>query len=86
MRDYEYKSINNLKNIPSRNKLLDKNVNLNVGYWNNEKFDFVYLIKCLNEENKEIATIEIEIGWPSGIPETSLNTKVKLNNLNIDNI
>lgn len=85
LKDDSYTNIKTLKKLPTRNQLLKKDVDLAISFWNNKNFDFVYLIKCLEDE-KELGSIEIEIGWPSGIPENKLNAKIRLNKLNIENL
>jgi hypothetical protein len=86
IKDDSYTDINTLQQLPSKNQFLNTKVKLVISYWNNEQFDFVYIIKCLTLDDKELGSIEIEIGWPSGTPEYRLSAKAKLHKLNVKNI
>ncbi len=86
IQDDEYTNINTLEQMPSKNQFLNSKINLSISFWNNDNFDFIYIIKCLTLDNKELGSIEIEIGWPSGTPEQRLSANAKLHKLNIKNI
>jgi len=86
VQDEEYTNINTLEQMPTKNQFLNSKINLVISYWNNDNFDFVYIIKCLSLDNKELGSIEIEIGWPSGTPEQRLSAVAKLHKLNLQNI
>jgi hypothetical protein len=81
----EYTNIKNLDKIPSRNNILKNDIDISVGYWNDKDYNFVYILKCNNKKG-EIGVLRIEIKWQSPAPSKDLQIKMKIDNLNLQNL
>lgn len=81
----EYTNIKNLDKIPSRNSILENDIDISIGYWNDQNFNFVYILKCNNAKG-DVATLRIEIKWPSVAPSKDLQIKMKIDQLNLENL
>ena len=84
-REYEYEDLKKRQQIPTRNQILDLPIHIKATYWTNENKDFVYIITCTLFE-KEIGDIVVELGWQQFSPTTSMKSKLKFQNFNVDSL